>query len=65
MEQHILNEAAQQLREAVGTSLPLTPPGWSHEDCTALREVLDEVTVSDLLVAVRAAAERLPDDGED
>lgn len=64
MEQHILNEAAQQLREAVGTSLPLTPPGWSHEDCAALREVLDEVTVSDLLVAVRAAAERLPDDGE-
>lgn len=66
VEHHILDEAAKQLRETIGTALPMYPPGWTVEDNRMLREVLEEVHWGDLMVTVRAAAERLPEpDGED
>lgn len=58
---HILNEAAKQLRETVGNSIPLEPRGWPAEDLQLLREVLYELNWGDLMDALRAAAERLPD----
>lgn len=61
VEYHVLDEAAKQLRESIGTSIPLDPPGWSGEDTETLRSVLEEVCWGDLIAAVRNAADRLPD----
>lgn len=65
MEHHILDEAAKQLRESIGTSIPLDPPGWSPEDLAALRRLLDEVCWGDLMDTLRVAAARIPGNGED
>jgi hypothetical protein len=64
---HIRDEAAKQLREAIETHLPITPPGWSEEDLGTLRAVLNEIVWPDLMNAVQAAADRLsqPEDEAD
>lgn len=58
---HILDEAAKQLRETVGTWIPVNPPGWSTEDRQTLSDLLNELGWGDLMDALRVAAERLPD----
>ena len=64
VEHHILDEAAKQLRESIGTSIPLDPPDWPAEDIAALRRLLDEVCWGDLMDALRVAAARIPDPGD-
>lgn len=59
VEYHIRDEAAKQLRDGIGTSIPVDPPGWSNEDRQKLRDVLYEINWADLMVAVHQAAERL------
>lgn len=63
IEYHILDEAAKQLRETVGNSIPLDPPGWPDEDRRTLRALLEEVCWGDLIAAVRSAADRMPEPG--
>lgn len=64
VEYHIRDEAAKQLREGIGTTIPLDPPGWSAEDRQKLRDVLYEVNWADLMTAVHMAAQRL-DESDD
>lgn len=64
IEYSIRDEAAKQLRDGIGASIPVDPPGWSAEDRQKLRDLLYEVNWADLMTAVHMAAERL-DQGDD
>lgn len=63
---HILDEAAKQLRESIGTSIPLDPPDWPAEDLAVLRDLMNELCWGDFMDVLRVAAARMadPDDGE-
>jgi hypothetical protein len=66
VEPYVLDEAARQLRETIGTHIPIDPPfRWSEEALQSLHEVFLEVRETDLREALRAAAERLPEPGDD
>jgi hypothetical protein len=68
VEPFVIDEAARQLRETIGTYVPLDPPfRWRQDDLDALHELFAEVREMDLRDALVKAAERLPepDDGDD
>jgi hypothetical protein len=65
VEPFVLDEAARQLRETIGTYVPLDPPfRWRQADLEALHELFAEVREMDLRDALVKAAERLADRGD-